>query len=143
MPIDQQQVQNYIQNVLKTSESDPKSLSKEELRIATKYRQESQRLNQVQQDVSQMRDQIRQAEARLRSLELQAADIQGRATGLLDYLASSKFEEDIVPPAGNGVPSESAPPVPPTPAKRKGPVPGMRRGPTTPPLPETAKASEA
>jgi len=143
MPIDQQRVQAYIQGVLKAAENDPKSLSKEEMRVAGKYRIESQRLQQVQQDISQMRDQIHQAEARLRSLELQAADVQGRATGLLDYLASAKFEEEAAPP--DMMPPPGAPPLTePQPEKRKGPVPGIRRSPpSASPLPKNSEASEA
>jgi hypothetical protein len=121
MPASQQDIQMYVQNVIKQLEGDPSRLTKDERRLAGKYVVESRRLERIQQETSQLRDQIRQLEARVRSLELQAADSQGRANGFLDYMASLKFEDDApmgAPPQGAPIPSpEVAPKVdaPPTP----------------------------
>jgi len=119
MPASQQDIQMYVQNVLKQNEADPSKLTKEERRLAGKYAAESRRLGQIQQETSQLRDQIRQMEARVRSLELQAADSQGRANGFLDYMASAKFDEDpigqrVPPPVGPDAPApvrQEAPPA--------------------------------
>lgn len=90
----QQEVQAYLNHVLKMSEDSPEKLSKEERRLIDRYRRENQKLHQINSDISQIRDQIRQGEARLRSLELQAADTAGRAAAMLDYLAGLKFDEE-------------------------------------------------
>jgi chromosome segregation ATPase len=94
---EQQQKQQYLQTVLSNLGTAPEKLTKDELRLATKYQTEMQRLNQVQGELGQLRDQLRQGEARVRSLELQAADVQGKANGFLEYLTSLKFEVDPVP----------------------------------------------
>jgi uncharacterized coiled-coil DUF342 family protein len=95
----QQQKQQYVQKTLSEYSSKPEDLSKEERRLCKKYQEEANKLGQLHGEISQLRDQLRQGEARLKSLELQAADSQGRASGLLDYLISSKFDEEspVVP----------------------------------------------
>ena len=89
----QKQYTDYVASVLKALDSDPTSLNKDELRLATRHRKEMWNLNRLQKDIGQLHDQMHQAEARLRSLELQAADTQGKVSGFMEYLISLKFPE--------------------------------------------------
>jgi hypothetical protein len=89
-----EQAQRYAQDVLHKLEKSPEALSSHEKRLAVKYREAANQSSQLNKDIEQLRNQIRQAEARLRSMELQLADSQGKANGLIDFLVSLKFEDD-------------------------------------------------
>ena len=98
MPTDKD-YQEYVQSVLKALGSAPDKLEKSEIQLGNKYRAAQERFGQICRDMDQIRNQMRQSEAQLRSLELQAADVQGRMAGLVECLIAYKFPEvDSTPP---------------------------------------------
>jgi hypothetical protein len=93
MPPMARKYQEYVNGILQAAETKPDTLTSDEKRIAARHKKEMTRLMNLNGEISQIRDQMRQGEARLRSLELQAADTQGKVSGLLEYMISLKFPE--------------------------------------------------
>ena len=94
MPIDPKQADAYVRQAIQQFLSDPQHLTEHERRLIRKYQKYNQVAQQAAQDAEQLRSQLRQGEARLRTVELQIADAQGKAEGFIEYLISSKFEDE-------------------------------------------------
>ena len=92
MVVDSKKAEVYLKDVMESYDSQKDSLDPIERRLVGKYREAQSTADRVIQDLNQLRAQVKQAEARIRSLELQAADSQGKANGYLDFLVSMKFE---------------------------------------------------
>jgi dsDNA-specific endonuclease/ATPase MutS2 len=113
-PVDQKQVQEYIDHGMKMLNENPASLEPHEKRLFTKLSKFSQTTQQAMKDAQDLKNQIEQAQARLRSVELQAENSQGSVNAYVDELVAAKF--------GIEDPSQVAPPpqVAPTPPKGNG-----------------------
>jgi len=94
MAVDGKKADTYLRELMQKFEQEKDSLDPYVRRLILKYKEAQGRGDKVLQDLDQLRNQIKQAEARVRSLELQAADIQGKATGFLDVLVSMEFEQE-------------------------------------------------
>lgn len=106
MAIDPKKADSYLRELLQKFEKERDSLDAHTRRLILKYKESQAKGEQLTNNLEQLRNQIKQAEAQFRSLELQAADALGKASGFLEILVSMKFEDEPVAPI--------APPSPPT-----------------------------
>ena len=87
-----QEVDQYLKDLLKQYETEPKTLDDTTYRMIGKHREAKARAEKIAADLEQLRNQIKQGEARARSLELQLVENHGRADSFIDFLVESKFE---------------------------------------------------
>jgi chromosome segregation ATPase len=125
MAIDMKKADSYLRELMQKFEKEKDSLEPYVRRLLLKYKDAQVKGEKVMQDLDQLKSQIKQAEARVRSLELQAADIQGKVTGFLDILVSMQFEkEEEVEVAKSG---PTMPQMPPTNGAARHQKPSMKK----------------
>lgn len=114
MAIDQKKVDAYIVGIRERFAETPKKLGLFERSLLRRWDVAVKQAVQADQEVRTIRQQIGQAQARINSLEVQHADLQGKASAYLEALIARKFEADF----DDDVPEKPAKPSSP-PKKKK------------------------
>jgi hypothetical protein len=94
MNIEQKQADAYLKELMQAFEKDSSQIEPVSRRVIIKFREAQKTIERLVQDFEQIKNQIKQAETRARTIELQVADMQGKASGHIELLLSMKFEPD-------------------------------------------------
>ena len=95
--IDPKEADAYIQKVLRTLETNPDKLTKEERNLAQRVVAQRNLAQKLLQDMDSLQTQIRQAETRVRVTELQVKEINGKVQAFMEYMIFLKFEQEEEP----------------------------------------------
>lgn len=94
---DEEKAKAYAKEAHRRFLAGDESLSKEEKRLLSKFVEARDVATQAQNSVNILQNQIQQAQARINSLNLQAANENARADGVIESLVALKFDDDLPP----------------------------------------------